>query len=131
MGLETPSMARRSGTYGFFPFLLLSSALSLASGTLLWVDLGTNDRKRWGRLACPKINSSVEFFNRLSPLYEATGRHLVRLDRDIHFCHQPMLMFGNHDPANDHGVALYSRFRELIAIQEERVINRLFRSDLA
>jgi len=68
MELETPSVARRSGTCGFSPSLLPSSALSLASETLLWLDLSTNDRKRWGRLAYPKINSSVEFFNTLGLL---------------------------------------------------------------
>ncbi len=42
-----------------------------------------------------------------------------------------MLMFGNHDSAYDHVFALCSKFRELITIQEECVINRLFLSILA
>ncbi len=33
----------------------------------------------------------------LSPLYEAPMRSLARLDGNVHLCHQPMLMFGNHD----------------------------------
>ena len=56
---------------------LLSSTLSLASGTLLWLDLGTNDRKSWGRLAYPKINSSVEFFNKLGLLYTSSKQFAI------------------------------------------------------
>src|SRR6266567_3842186 len=58
-------------------------------------------------------------------------RHLARLDGDIQLCYQPMLMVGNHDPANDHVIAFCSKFREFITIQEERVINRPFWSTLA
>jgi hypothetical protein len=53
MGLGTLSVARRSDKCGFFPSLLLPSALSLASRTRFWVDLGTNNRKSRDRLAYP------------------------------------------------------------------------------
>ena len=66
-----------------------------------------------------------------SPLYAAPVRPLARLDGDVHFCHQPMLTFGNPDPANDHMFTLSSKFRGLITIQEEHMINRFFQCVLA